>query len=103
METLGLTEDELCRVLDTDALSLLSGQLEQPLPLRILSTLLDDALERTSAATLRAWLRTPGPHGVPLDALTRRDFATFEDALEALGSTGFVIRTHRPDGGVRPN
>ena len=28
MELLGLTEDELCRVLDTDPLTLLSGQLD---------------------------------------------------------------------------
>jgi hypothetical protein len=33
-----------------------------------------------------------GPSGRPLDALLRRDFGAFEDALGTLAERGFVIR-----------
>jgi hypothetical protein len=41
---------------------------------------------------LRRWVRAKGPHGRPVDLLTARDFAAFEDALEDLAQRGFVIR-----------
>ena len=92
MDLLGLSEDELCRVLDSDPLTLLSGQLEQVTQLRILLDLLAEAEQRAGAATLRRWVRTQGPHGRPIDALLERDFGRFEDALGELAQRGFVIR-----------
>jgi hypothetical protein len=41
---------------------------------------------------LRRWVRAEGPSGRPLDALLRRDFGAFEDALATLEARGFVIR-----------
>jgi hypothetical protein len=92
MELLGLSEDELCRTLDSDALTLLSGQLEHRSELPILLDLLDEAADRAGAPVLRRWVRAAGPAGRPLDALLRRDFAAFEDALGELAARGFVLR-----------
>jgi hypothetical protein len=92
MELLGLSEDELCQVLDVDPLTLLSGQLEHRGELPILLSLLDEASERAAPAVLRRWVRAAGPSGRPIDALLRRDFATFEDALSDLAARGFVLR-----------
>ncbi len=92
MDLLGLTEDELCRILDSDPLTLLSGQLEQVGQLRILLSLLAEAEERAGAPVLRRWVRANGPRGRPIDALLERDFARFEDALDELAGRGFVIR-----------
>lgn len=92
MDSLGLSEDELCRTLDVDPLTLLSGQLEHCSELPILLDLLAEARERAGAGVLRRWLRVSGPHGQPIDALTRRDFARFEDALADLAERGFVLR-----------
>jgi hypothetical protein len=95
MEVLGLSEDELCRVLDVDPLTLLSGQIEHRAELRILLTLLDEAGEQASPALLRSWIRAEGPEGRPLDALLARNFAAFEDALSELAERGFVLRARR--------
>jgi hypothetical protein len=92
MDLLGLTEDELCQVLDVDPLTLLSGQIEHRSELSILLTLLDEAGAGASPALLQRWVRTTGPAGRPLDALLTRDFAAFEDALARLSARGFVIR-----------
>lgn len=92
MDLLGLTEDELCEVLDVDALTLLSGQLDHRAELPILIDLLDEASERAGPAVLRRWVRAGGPHGRPIDALLARDFATFEDAVAELQARGFVLR-----------
>jgi hypothetical protein len=92
MELLGLTEDELCRTLDSDPLTLLSGQLEHRSELPILLDLLDEAAERAGAPVLRRWVRAAGPSGRPVDALVRRDFPAFEDALGELAARGFVLR-----------
>lgn len=92
MNLLGLSEDELCQVLDADPLTLLSGQLEQVTQLRILLDLLGEAEERAGAAMLKRWVRSSGPHGRPIDALLARDFRRFEDALDDLADRGFVIR-----------
>src|SRR6516162_4162372 len=95
MELLGLSEDELCRVLDVDPLTLLSGQLEHRAELPILLDLLDEAAERAGPAVLRRWVRTAGPSGRPIDALLRRAFAAFEGALGQLAERGFVLRGGR--------
>jgi hypothetical protein len=92
MELLGLSEDELCRTLDSDPLTLLSGQLEHRSELPVLLDLLDEAAERAGAPVLRRWVRAAGPSGRPLDALLRRDFTAFEDALAELTVRGFVLR-----------
>ncbi|HUA50406.1 MAG TPA: hypothetical protein VMA77_34560 [Solirubrobacteraceae bacterium] len=92
MELLGLSEEELCRVLDVDPLTLLSGQLDHSGELPILLDLLDDASEQAGPAVLTRWVRAAGPAGRPLDALLRRDFAAFEDALGQLAARGFVLR-----------
>jgi hypothetical protein len=92
MELLGLTEDELCVVLDADPLTLLSGQLEHRSELPILLAILDEAAERAGAPTLRRWVRAPGPGGRPIDALLARDFGAFETAVDELAERGFVLR-----------
>jgi hypothetical protein len=92
MEVLGLSEDELCLALDADPLSLLSGQLEHRAELPILLDLVAEARERAGPAVLRRWVRATAPNGRPIDALTGRDFARFEDALADLAERGFVLR-----------
>ena len=93
MELLGLSEQELCGVLDVDPLTLVSGQLEHRSELPILLDLLDEASERAGPAVLRRWVRAAGPNGKPIDALLRRDFGAFEDALSELAARGFVLRS----------
>jgi hypothetical protein len=92
MDSLGLTEEELCRTLDADPLTLLSGQLEHRPELPILLTMLDEALETADPSLLKRWVRAPGPQGRPLDALTGRDFTAFEDQLGEFIRRGFVLR-----------
>ena len=92
MELLGLSDDELCETLGVDPLTLLSGQLDHRPELPILLDLLAEAEERAGAPVLKRWVRAEGPAGKPIDALVRRDFATFEDALDTLAQRGFVIR-----------
>lgn len=92
MDLLGLSEDELCQTLGVDPLALLSGQIEHRQELGILTTLLAEASEQASPATLRRWVRSGGPRGRPIDALLARDFAAFEDALGELAQRGFILR-----------
>lgn len=92
MELLGLTEDELCQILDVDPLTLLSGQIEHRGELPILLDLLDSAAESAGPPVLRRWVRAEGPTGRPIEALISRDFGAFEDALDELAARGFVLR-----------
>lgn len=92
MDTLGLTEDELCRILDVDALTLISGQLEHAQQLPILLDLLSEPRNQVGASVLKRWVRTEGPAGTPIEALLKRDFAAFENALGELEQRGFVIK-----------
>jgi hypothetical protein len=92
MELLGLSDDELCQILDVDALTLLSGQLEHRTELPILLDLLDDASQRAGEGVVARWVRASGPAGRPIDSLMNRDFAAFEDALSELADRGFVLR-----------
>jgi len=92
MEVLGLSDEELCALLGADPLTLLSGQLEHRGELPILLDLLEESTERVGPAVLARWVRASGPEGRPIDALMRRDFAAFEDALSELGERGFVLR-----------
>ena len=91
MDALGLTDEELCAVLDVDPLMLLSGQLDHRAELPILLDLLGDARERAGDSVLRRWVRTSGPAGRPIDHLLARDFGAFEDALGALAERGFTL------------
>jgi len=95
MELLGLSEDELCRLLDADPLTLVSGQLKHRSELPILLDLLDEAQQRAGPAVLRRWVRSGPPGRAPVDALFRRDFAAFEDALSELAERGYVLRRGR--------
>jgi hypothetical protein len=95
MQRLGLTEDELCRALGADPLSIVAGDLADKPQLPLLLTLTEEAAERTHPDALRRWLRTSGPAGRPVDLLLARDYAGFEDALETLSGRGFVIRRSR--------
>ncbi len=93
MEILGLSEDELCRTLDADPLTLLSGQLEHRPELPILLTMLDEALaecRRLRAPPLGPG-RRPGRKAGRLPSLGR-DFTAFEDALAEFAADGFVLR-----------
>jgi hypothetical protein len=98
MDVLGLSESELCQILDVDALTLLSGQLEYRAELPILLDLIAEARERVGVAVLRRWVRAAGPAGRPIDALVRRDFASFEEAAAELDERGFVLRGGGPGG-----
>jgi hypothetical protein len=92
-QLLGLSEEELMTALDADPLTLLSGQLDHRPELPILLDLLAEAEERAGAPVLKRWVRAEGPAGCPIDALLRRDFASFEDALDMLAQRGFVLRS----------
>lgn len=91
MQRLGLTEDELCDALDADPLTLITGELDHKPQLPILMALTEEAGERVHPDALKRWLRTAGPAGRPVELLTRRDYAGFEDALALLADRGFVI------------
>jgi hypothetical protein len=86
MERLGLTDEELCTVLDADPLTLLTDEL----PHRPEVDILLELTAEFDPVVLRRWVRTG-----PLDLLLRRDFAAFEDALGDLQDRGFVIRARR--------
>jgi hypothetical protein len=92
MDLLGLSEEELCTVLDADPLTLLSGQLDHRPELGILLALLAEPDERAGRAVLRRWVRAAGPTGRPLDHLQQRNFAAFEEDLEQLRDRGFMLR-----------
>jgi hypothetical protein len=91
-ELLGLTDEELIRTLDASALELLAGELDHRQELPILLDLLREAEERAGATMLHRWARLKGPFGRPVDLLTARDFARFEDAVDDLASNGFILR-----------
>ncbi len=88
MDRLGLTEDELCRVLGTDPLTVVSGQADADPRLQILLDLTGEAAERVGDGMLRVWVR----RGDALEHLLAGDFAAFEDDLEQLAERGFTVR-----------
>jgi hypothetical protein len=97
MDRLGLSEEELCRVLGVDPLTVIAGELDDKPQLPILLALTEEAAERVGEDVLRRWLRAPGPRGRPVDHLLGGAFAAFEDDLATLTDRGFVLR-----GGRRP-
>lgn len=88
MDRLGLTEDELCHVLGTDPLAIVSGQADADPRLAILLDLTAEAAERVGEGMLRVWVR----RGAPLEHLLAGDFAAFEDDLGDLAERGFTVR-----------
>ncbi|WP_026911318.1 hypothetical protein [Patulibacter minatonensis] len=91
-ERLGLTDDEILRVLDADPLSVIVGELEHKPQLALLLTLTAEPAEQVGLPTLHRWMRTSGPAGRPVELLTARRFGEFEDALATLRDRGLVIR-----------
>jgi hypothetical protein len=92
MDRLGLTEDELCRVLGVDPLSVIAGDLDDKPQLPILLALTEEAAERVGEDVLRRWVRASGPRGRPVEHLLGGDYPAFEDDLAALSERGFVLR-----------
>ena len=92
MQRLGLTDDELCEMLDADPLTVIADDLAHRPEIQILLTLTTEAQEHASPAVLRRWVRAGPAGGRPLDALLRGDFGAFEDALADLAERGFVLR-----------
>lgn len=95
MQRLGLSEDELCRVLGADPVSILSGQVDADPRLAILLELTGEATGQIAPAALRAWARREPQRSHLLGA----DFAAFEDDLAALRERG--LRVTRDPGGAR--
>ncbi|MEA2192236.1 MAG: hypothetical protein QOI73_2357 [Solirubrobacteraceae bacterium] len=91
MQRLGLSDDELCEILAVDPISILTDELAHRPELAILLDLTDEAAQQVGDGVLRSWLRRRGPAGVPLEHLRARDFAAFEDDLDALARRGFVL------------
>jgi hypothetical protein len=87
LERLGLSEDELCVVLGTDPLSVLSGQVDADPRLAILLVLTAEAEEKVGPDALRLWARRDPQHAHLLEG----DFAAFEDALATLAERGLTI------------
>jgi hypothetical protein len=91
MQRLGLSDDELCEVLAADPIAVLTGELAHRPELQILLDLTAEAARQVGDGVLRRWLRRRGPNGVPVEHLRSRDFAAFEDDLDALARRGFVL------------
>jgi len=87
LQRLGLSEDELCHVLGTDPLSVLSGQVDADPRLKILLDLTEEAETKVGPDALRLWAQRNPQHAMLLDG----DFAGFEDALATLAQRGLTI------------
>ncbi len=78
---LGLSDDELLQILDSDPIAVITGEEDHRPEVKVLLELLGEE------PPPRAWLR-----GLPLQLLLQRDFAGFEDALADYRERGFIIR-----------
>ena len=87
---LGLSDEELLRILNSDPLAVITGEEDARPEVGILLDLLADASQRASEATLRRWVRANDER--PLKLLLAHDFAGFEDALGELAERGFILR-----------
>ena len=90
---MGLSDEELLAILDSDPLSVITGEEDTRPEIRILLQLLAEPEETQGAPTLRRWLRAGAPS--PLELLLSRDFGRFEDALTELAERGFILRSRR--------
>jgi hypothetical protein len=89
---LGLSDDELLTVLDEDALTVITDDLDHRPEVPLLLQLTSEPAERLGEERFTKWVRASGPKGRPLDHLLTRDFSAFEDALDDLDERGFIIR-----------
>jgi hypothetical protein len=89
---LGLSDDELLAVLDEDALTVITDDLDHRPEVPLLLQLTAGPAERVGEERFKRWVRASGPKGRPLDHLLARDFGAFEDALDDLDERGFIIR-----------
>ncbi|HWI23073.1 MAG TPA: hypothetical protein VNT22_10720 [Baekduia sp.] len=80
---LGLSDEELLRVLDEDPLAVITGDLDHKPELPILLTL----TEGIDESVLQRWLRRGN-----IERLLARDFGAFEDAVTELRERGMIIR-----------
>lgn len=87
---LGLSDEELLRILDSDPLAVITGEEDTRPEVAILLDLLEEASQRASEVTLRRWVRANDAK--PLKLLLAHDFAGFEDALGELAERGFILR-----------
>ena len=87
---LGLSDEELLRILNSDPLAVITGEEDARPEVAILLDLLAEASQRASEATLRRWVRANDER--PLKLLLAHDFAGFEDALGELAERGFILR-----------
>jgi hypothetical protein len=90
---LGLSDDELLTILDSDPLAVITGDEDARPEVRILLQLLAEPEETQGAPTVRRWLRAGSPSS--LELLLQRDFRGFEDALAELAERGFILRSPR--------
>lgn len=91
MGQLGLSDEELCAVLDSNPIEIISDSLDHRPELPILLQLTDEAQACVGPEVLKLWVRTDGPSGRPIEYLLARDFAAFESAIVTLVERGFVI------------
>jgi hypothetical protein len=89
---LGLSDDELLAVLDEDALTVITDDLDHRPEVPLLLQLTAAPAERMGEERFIRWVRSKGPKGRPLDHLLARDFGAFENALDDLDERGFIIR-----------
>src|SRR5262249_40284234 len=87
---LGLSDEELLRILDSDPLAVITGEEDARPEVAILLDLLEEAPQRSREAPLRRCTRANGAK--PLKLLLAHDFGGFEDALGELAERGFIIR-----------
>jgi hypothetical protein len=81
---LGLTDEELLTILDSDPLAVITGEEDTRPEVRILLQLLGEE------PPPKPWLRAGSPS--PLEHLLKREFGAFEDVLADYRERGFVIR-----------
>jgi hypothetical protein len=89
---LGLGDDELLTILDEDALTVITDDLDHRPEVPLLLQLTAEPAERMGEERFTRWVRANGPKGRPLDHLLARDFGAFETALDDLDERGFIIR-----------
>jgi len=82
----------LLAVLDEDALTIITDDLDHRPEVPLLLQLTAGPAERMGEARFTRWVRASGPQGRPLDHLLARDFGAFERALDDLDERGFIIR-----------